>query len=321
MKKLPFIITIDTEGDNLWESPKEITTKNSNYLPRFQELCEKYGFRPVYLTNWEMVNCPSFKEFAQDVVKRNTGEIGMHLHSWNSPPIGRVTTDDYKYQPFLIEYPLDLMRRKIEVMTKTLEDTFQTSIISHRAGRWAMNSSYFEILKDFGYKIDCSVTPHIDWGINDNQYKKNNVNYSGFPSNPYFVNCNDRDSVDNKILEVPVSIVKNQDLKLLRSVAKINKFSKRLYNYFHPELMWLRPNGKNIQNMLKICKTLIKSNADHAEFILHSSELMPGGSPTFRSKESIENLYFHMELLFKEASSSYFGLTLSQFREYFINRG
>ena len=46
MKKV-FLITIDTEGDNLWnvsDIHQDITTENAKYLFRFQELCEKYGF-------------------------------------------------------------------------------------------------------------------------------------------------------------------------------------------------------------------------------------------------------------------------------------
>ena len=55
MKK--FIITVDTEGDNLWgyKEGDTITTNNALYIPRFQELCENYGFKPVYLTNYEMI--------------------------------------------------------------------------------------------------------------------------------------------------------------------------------------------------------------------------------------------------------------------------
>lgn len=48
-----FIITIDTEGDNLWQNHKYIATENVHFLPRFQTLCEKYLFKSVYLTNYE----------------------------------------------------------------------------------------------------------------------------------------------------------------------------------------------------------------------------------------------------------------------------
>ena len=56
-EKGKFIITIDTEGDNLWNpvcvrsGMREITVKNSEYLERFQLLCEKYKFIPTYLVD------------------------------------------------------------------------------------------------------------------------------------------------------------------------------------------------------------------------------------------------------------------------------
>ena len=53
-----FIITVDTEGDNLWKWKKgdPISTQNAVLIPRFQELCEKYNFKPVYLMNYETDN-------------------------------------------------------------------------------------------------------------------------------------------------------------------------------------------------------------------------------------------------------------------------
>ena len=63
-----FFITIDTEGDNLWENkPSQvITTKNAQFIPRFQALCEKNNFIPTYLTNYEMAMDPYFIDFAKD---------------------------------------------------------------------------------------------------------------------------------------------------------------------------------------------------------------------------------------------------------------
>lgn len=53
-----FIITIDTEGDGQWNPEAPCSTANAKYIPRFQELSEKYGFYPTWLTNYEMVNDP-----------------------------------------------------------------------------------------------------------------------------------------------------------------------------------------------------------------------------------------------------------------------
>src|SRR5215470_3046113 len=133
MSSTPFIITIDTEGDDLWSRPREITTRNAAFLPRFQALCERFGFKPVYLTNYEMAMSDAFVEFGRDVLARGAGEIGMHLHAWNSPPLVALTDDDFRYQPYLIEYPEPVMRQKIATMTRLLEDRFDEVILSHRA--------------------------------------------------------------------------------------------------------------------------------------------------------------------------------------------
>jgi len=51
-----FIITIDTESDNQWIENSKLTSENANFIWRFQNLCEKYGFLPVYLTDYTMAS-------------------------------------------------------------------------------------------------------------------------------------------------------------------------------------------------------------------------------------------------------------------------
>ena len=60
---------------------------------------------------------------------------------------------------------------------------------------------------------------------------------------------------------------------------------------------------------------LLIAGAPCAEFALHSSELMPGGSPTFGTEQSIERLYRDLERLFAAAAEYGFrGATLAEFR-------
>jgi hypothetical protein len=135
-----FLITIDTEGDNLWSRPACVTTDNSRFLPRFQSLCERYGLKPTYLVNHEMANCPVFREFGRDVLGRAAGEIGMHLHAWDSPPLTSLTDNDANFHPYLIEYPVSAIHDKVISITRLLEDVFQVPIRGHRAGRWGFDS-------------------------------------------------------------------------------------------------------------------------------------------------------------------------------------
>ena len=158
-----FFITVDTEGDNLWSMPSVVTTQNALFLERFQRLCNRYGFYPIYLTNYEMEHDEAYVEFGRHYLQRELCEIGMHLHAWNMPPKFELIRGPKYHNAYLIEYPVEIMEEKIKLLTDELEDTFQTKIISHRAGRWATNRRYFELLEKYGYKVDCSVTPYVDW--------------------------------------------------------------------------------------------------------------------------------------------------------------
>ena len=82
-----FLITIDTEGDDIWGRHATVTTENARFLPRFQNLCRDHGFKPTYLTNYEMAIDPRYQEFGRSVLRAGEGEIGLHVHPWNSPPL------------------------------------------------------------------------------------------------------------------------------------------------------------------------------------------------------------------------------------------
>lgn len=97
------------------------------------------------------------------MIARGTAEVGMHLHAWNSPPTEPLTADDWRHKPYLIEYSDAMMREKVDYMTRLLEDTFQTKMVSHRAGRWAFDERYARLLVEYGYQVDCSVTPRVNW--------------------------------------------------------------------------------------------------------------------------------------------------------------
>ena len=315
-----FIITIDTEGDNLWSRPKDITTANSRYLGRFQDLCEQFRLRPTWLTNYEMARCPVFREFAHDVLARGVGEIGMHLHAWNSPPLASATPDDHRFQPYLIEYPDDVLQNKVGYLTRLLEDTFQTSIRSHRAGRWAMDSRYAAALLDCGYDIDCSVTPHVSWRhMRGTPQGMGGSDYRNAPESPYVMAT---DSMirpgDSGLLEVPMT---TRRVNYSRPVAVIAntlhaspwRFPQRVGRKLLPEVRWLRPDGRNLASMMDLVRESTGPCDAHVEFMLHSSELMPGGSPRFPNERAIAKLYGDLEPLFETASATCRGMTLSEF--------
>jgi hypothetical protein len=315
-----FLITIDTEGDNLWARPRSITTKNSSYVLRFQNLCDKYKLKPTYLVDYEMAVCPIFTEIGKDVMKDNRAEIGMHLHAWNSPPIIPLTSDDYNYQPYLIEYPEAVIVEKVKYMTDLLEDTFGIKMLSHRAGRWSFNTFYANVLKDLSYKVDCSVTPYVSFKKEQGDPNKNGgTDFTRFPSSAYFMDSkNIKELGTDGLLEIPVTIFKESTL------FKIRYIKKKL----HPGLMfkrsnltatkyWLRPTGRNADDMARILQYVLDNRLMYAEFMLHSSEFMPGGSPHFKDDASIDKLYDDLEYIFDLTRGKFTGATLSEFYDWF----
>lgn len=311
--KPAFLITIDTEGDNLWSYPRTITTRNARYLGRFQSLCERYGFKPTWLTDYEMAMCPHYREFAHDVLKRGTGEVGMHLHAWNSPPILPLTDDDFAYGTYLVEYPESVMREKIRVLTALLEDEFQVPQVSHRAGRWAFNEVYARLLVEFGYRVDCSVAPKVSYiSYKGDPNGKGGTDYTHFPDLPYHLDLSDIGRPGpSPLLEVPVTIMNLRP----RWAASIPRTSLpgRLANRIYPPIAWLRPNGRNLGTMLRLVRRAAQQARPCVEFMLHSSEFMPGGSPVFPGEREIETLYAHLDELFATASRHFSGATLAEF--------
>jgi hypothetical protein len=322
-----FLITIDTEGDNYWSRPQGTSAANAYFIHRFQQLCETYGLKPTYLTSYEMAKCDVFRDFGRDLLQRGAAEIGMHLHAWNTPPLLPLTPNDEFTQPYLIEYAEPIMREKITTMTSLLEDTFGVRMVSHRAGRWSLNEIYACILVEKGYLVDCSVTPHISW----QQHRGDPAQYGGsdytaFPEQAYYLDLNALGrSGESSLLEIPTTTkaLGNPLLDTLRRHLPERSLRGRVFRTFFPAFRWFRPTGTNLAHLMDF---LLRERASvrhqpagrrlgYLQLVLHSSELMPGGSPTFPTARHIEWLYRDLERLFAAARPWYQGATLQEYAQ------
>lgn len=299
-----FIITIDTEADNQWNLNQECTTENAKYLPKFQELAEKYGYKPVWLTTYEMANDENFVKYFKQKQEKGLCEMGMHLHAWNTPPYYKLEkmTNERSY---LIEYPVNIMEKKIKMLDKLLTEKFGIKPISHRAGRWVMNDNYFKLLKKYNYKIDCSVTPHINWKKALGQLGTHGSNYANSCERAYMIN--------DSVLEVPMTIRKSHTFQIKR-IKNIKRFFREIELFIIGRNQWIRPDGDfAINGMIDVIKKCNRNN-EYIMFMIHSSELMPGGSPNFKDEKSIEKLYNVIEEIFKYTNDlGYIGVTLREF--------
>lgn len=294
-----FIITVDTEGDNLWNyKGGTIETSNALFLPRFQSLCEKYNFKPVYLTNYEMAMSDDFVGFVKETLLKQACEIGIHLHAWNTPPHYELP-HRYDQNSYLIEYPESVRREKFSTLYDIIHKRIGVKPVSHRAGRWAMDNDYFKMLSDFGIKVDCSVTPFISWDKAPGESVDAGSDYSKSPYQVY---------KKGDVLEVPMSIRRKRYLL-------DGNFKHKVKTCLFGHNLWMRPAMSTLKEMKYLIAEISKEkNVDFVEFMIHSSELMPNGSPYFRTAEDVEREYRMIEGVFEYAKSKGFeGITLADY--------
>lgn len=305
MKKY-FIITVDTEGDNLWEYKKgqEVKTENALFIPRFQELCEKYGFKPVWLTNYEMVRDKRYVDYIKPKIKQDLCEVGIHIHAWNNPPLYDLN-GTYSSNPYLVEYPLDVMRAKFKITYELITERFEKAPVSHRAGRWVMNEVYFKILEEFGVLVDCSHTPFVSWKETPGETVPSGNDYSKVNKTATYI---------GEVLEVPMSIRPTH-------FSMRGSWKHKAKVLLMGEQIWLRPATSSLSEMISLVDMIInEDSSNYLEFMMHSSELMPGGSPYFKDEAEIEKLFIDVEEVFRYVSKKGFkGISLDEYRE--LTRG
>ncbi|WP_207655574.1 hypothetical protein [Desulfocucumis palustris] len=253
-----------------------------------------------------------YVEYMRDRLAQDACEVGMHLHAWYSPPEYPLKKINQE-RDYLIEYPPEIMEEKIKVMTDLLEGTFQRKIVSHRSGRWVLNDTYLALLQKYGYLVDCSVTPHVNWANSPGCTGLPGSDYSAEPEQPYYIYEN--------VLEVPMSIRKIRCFQKKR-VFSLHDFLRECRDYLKGKEQWLRPDKfLSEKGMLRLIETVGRQDTDYLMFMLHSSEMMPGGNTSFTTEQRVDELFGCIELLFSVISQNYRGVTLKQYREFTATLG
>jgi hypothetical protein len=250
-----------------------------------------------------------FVKFGKECLARGTCEIGSHPHAWNSPPDYDLTGNDRKHTPYLIEYPEEIIYKKVKFLTDLLESKFETKVVSHRAGRWGFNEIYARILEQLGYKVDCSVTPFVCWksclGAPDGN---GGPDFSTFPDKAYFLDMNDisKAGCSSFVLELPVTIRRNYGpiLSRIYSIVPAVTVKRLMRGVFGQPVNWFRCSKGNVKSILKMLEGELASNSKYVEFMLHSSELMPGCSPAYTTQDDIDNLYRELNEVFSLLSKA-----------------
>jgi len=131
------IVSLDTEEDNWYRSPYDVTVENIGELRRLAAFFDRLGVRPTYFTAYQVATDPRAADVMREVSDGGRAEIAAHLHPWNTPPVAEAFVPG---NSMLNNLPLELQVAKLRRLTAALEETFDQTPRAFRAGRYGLGS-------------------------------------------------------------------------------------------------------------------------------------------------------------------------------------
>jgi hypothetical protein len=301
-----FIVTVDTEADRQWDHGIPLACDNVSYLPAFQRVCDAHGVVPTYLVTSEIAGHPLAQRLLGEWAGSMRAEVGAHLHPWTTAPFRDepgLRFNDARHL-FPNELPDDLLTAKIERLTAQIEASVGARPVSYRAGRFGMNAASACALADLGYVVDSSVTPSVSWQVPDaGSGPRGGPDFRGHSCRPFLI----AESGDPELLELPVTVlVTDRWVRRYPELAKLAfgrpvRLTRRLLRgRVVPQPMWLRPfPSMRAADLKSVWHVAEAEGLPAAVMMLHSSELMPGGSPYRPTRRSITSLLATLDEFFR----------------------
>ncbi len=296
-----YCVTVDTEEEWDWSSgyPTGPTrTANIALLPAFQERMAAAGASVVYFTNHAVLADPAGRAVMQELAAKPNVEIGLHIHPWNTPPL--APTDKVPVRDsFLHNLPWDEAKAKLDVTLAAFREA-GLKPTSFRGGRYSTSPQIQNHLRDAGIWVDCSVLPFNTWA-DDGAPDYRNRGLEPVRQPPRF-DC------DQPLWELPLTFgytrkaqrfwdraLKSADSKLGRAL----RLTGILDRTGVASKAWLNFENPLGERMLQFLAVLRRLRPPFVGFTLHSSSLLPGGSPYNRTATDVAKMLDRAETVLK----------------------
>jgi len=279
-------ISIDTEEDNWGSYSREgATTANIGHLPYVQEIFDRWGARPTYLVNRPPLLDRAAVETLGALASRGDVEIGAHCHPWNTPPFAAGNDGS-----MMSRLSAEENHAKLKEVGERINTELGIRPTTFRAGRWGFGASVADALVKEGYRIDCSVTPFLDWT------SAGGPDYTEAPHRPYRFHPGDpmRPEPAGSLLELPVTIgfLRAGDQ---RTAARRRKLLERsplgqlgavgiVDRVGFLAMRWLSPETSSGKTMVRVAENWVASGESFLHATFHSCALLPGMTPFVRTE-------------------------------------
>ena len=311
-------VSIDVEEEGLFTNrydPGDAPVSNVRFLRLLDPVFQDHGIRPALLVSYRVAANESCRELLLELREKWQGEIGAHLHPWNTPPLEKLPYPDPVPSELI---PRELLARKLDTLLEAIS-RMGVSPVSFRMGRFNMGPRMFSVLEEKRLEVDSSIAPM--------RKTYRGPNHLAAPTDPYFPDpANLCSPGTSRILEVPMTIVP--------LIAGLGAGLERLESRGLVPTSWVRWFAMNCGSIhvqpawttlgrLKAGTLLHRSQGGRVlSMFFHSSELFPEGNPKHPTTPQVKLFLKKLNDFFSWISEkmSAESVTLSELRQDYETR-
>lgn len=279
-----FMLFVDTEEEFDWNAPFSRTGHGVTALAgmaRGQAYFAAAGVRPVYVTDYPVVDCDAAAAMMGQWVADGAADIGAHLHPWVNPPHVEDVNAANSYAGSL---PETVERAKLEALCRRIAERFGARPIAYRAGRYGVGPNSARLLEDAGFRLDSSVRSRFDYS------PQLGPDFCGLPQHPYWA------GPDRALVELPLStafvgLLRGGGERLYRAAQTMGPLAGALSRARMLSRVPLTPEGISASEAIAAIDALLAEGVRVLNFSFHSPTLEPGHTPYVRDESDRAAFY------------------------------
>lgn len=279
-----FMLFVDTEEEFDWNAPfsrdgHAVTALAG--MARGQAYFAAAGVKPVYVTDYPVVDSDAAADMMGRWVADGTADIGAHLHPWVNPPHVEQVTAANSYAGRL---PEAVERAKLEALCQRIAERFGQRPVAYRAGRYGVGPNSGRLLEEAGFRLDSSVRSRFDYS------GQHGPDFTGMPLHPYWAGPG-RSLVELPLSTAFVGFLRGAGEGLYRVTQCVGPLAGALARARVLSRVPLTPEGVPLCDAIRAIDALVEEGARVLNFSFHSPTLEPGHTPYVRTEEDRKAFY------------------------------
>ncbi|AUW59081.1 WalW protein [Sphingobium sp. SCG-1] len=279
-----FTLFVDTEEEFDWDAPFSRTGHGVTAMAgmaRAQRWFFEAGVRPIYVTDYPVIDSPAASAMMAGWLADGTAEIGAHLHPWVNPPHVEEVSAANSYVGFL---PEAVERAKLAALCDRFEEAFGQRPTVYRAGRYGIGPNSARLLEEAGFVLDSSVRSHFDYS------RQHGPDFHRLPIMPYWA------GPSRSLVELPLSTafvgrLRGSGPQLFRATEGLGRIAGGLSRAGLLARVPLTPEGVGVGDTISAIDALLEDGVHVLNFSFHSPTLEPGHTPYVRDSADLESFY------------------------------